>query len=151
MKRKKPLGVSPQGLLLHKRGLSKVIPYNELKYMLVMPNWSRRLAATQILPSSSLGASSTKYLIKRKLVAMPKFKHITLNALRGNRKLNEIITTKNESDTMDLTLCAKEAEELHKRFFIDIESSISDELMETLLDYFKEEGSLFDKSDLRRL
>jgi hypothetical protein len=82
---------------------------------------------------------------------MPKFKHITLNALRGNRKLNEIITTKNESDTMDLTLCAKEAEELHKRFFIDIESSISDELMETLLDYFKEEGSLFDKSDLRRL
>lgn len=82
---------------------------------------------------------------------MPKFKHITLNALQSTKNLNDLITTQNESDTIDLTLSTKEAEELHKRFFIDIESSISDELMGTLLNFFKEEGSLFDKTDLKRL
>jgi len=82
---------------------------------------------------------------------MAKFKHITLNALQGTKNLGELITTRNESDTMDLTLCSQEAEELHKRFFVDIQNCIPDDLMGNLLEYFKEEGTLFDKEDLRRL
>ncbi len=52
---------------------------------------------------------------------------------------------------MDLTLSLQEAIELEQRFFIDISSSIEDALMRTLLDHFKNEGTLFDKEDLRRI
>jgi hypothetical protein len=82
---------------------------------------------------------------------MNKFKHITLEALKISTKADQLITTENQSQNMDLTLSSKEAQELHERFFIDIQSKISDDLMKNLLNHFKDEGTLFDKTDLRRI
>jgi hypothetical protein len=82
---------------------------------------------------------------------MLEFKHITLNALKSTKDLSDLLTVKNQSNTMDLTMTNKEIKELEQRFFIDIEKEIPDNLFGTLLEHFKEDGTLFDKTDLRRI
>lgn len=117
-----------------------------------MPKWTRHLAATQILPSSSLGASSTlkqNFLFKIKI--MIKFKHITLNALKSTCDLEKLITVKNQSKTMDITMPKDEIKDLENRFFIDIEPEVPDRLFGKILEHFKDEGTLFDKTDLTRI
>jgi hypothetical protein len=82
---------------------------------------------------------------------MIKFKHITLDALKSTKDLNDLATVKNESLTMDLTMTKTEISNLEHRFFIDIAKEIPDTLFGKLLEHFKFEGTLFDKTDLRRI
>lgn len=82
---------------------------------------------------------------------MLEFKHITLNALKSTKDLEELLTVKNQSNTMDLTMTKQEIKELEERFFIDIQKEIPDNLFAKLLEHFKKEGTLFDKTDLRRI
>lgn len=82
---------------------------------------------------------------------MLEFKHITLNALKSTKDLEDLLTIKNQSQTMDLTMTKQEVKELEERFFIDIEEKTPDNLFGKLLEHFREEGSLFDKTDLKRI
>lgn len=82
---------------------------------------------------------------------MLEFKHITLDALKSTKDLEELLTIKNQSQTMDLTMTKKEVKELEERFFIDIEEKTPDNLFGKLLEHFKTEGTLFDKTDLKRI
>jgi hypothetical protein len=79
------------------------------------------------------------------------YRHVTLNALKGTKNLEDILTVFNVSKTMDLTMTKTEREELEERFFIDIEPGMPDNTFGDLLEHFKNEGTLFDKEDLRRL
>lgn len=82
---------------------------------------------------------------------MNTFKHITLNALQSTKDLTDLLTIKNQSQSMDLTLSKEEIAVLERRFFIDIKTEIPDTLFGQLLEHFKEEGTLFDKTDLKRI
>lgn len=81
---------------------------------------------------------------------MHKFEHITLEALEASKKGQELLTCQNQAENIYLTMSIKETKDLNQRFFLDIQKNISDKLMGNLLDYFKDEGSLFDKKDFRR-
>jgi hypothetical protein len=85
------------------------------------------------------------------ILKMPKFKHITLNALKSTKDLTDLLTVLNESKTMDITMTKTEISDLEQRFFIDIDQKIPDSLFANLLEHFKGEGTLFDKTDLRRV
>jgi hypothetical protein len=52
---------------------------------------------------------------------------------------------------MDLTMTKQEVKELEERFFIDIKEKTPDNLFGKLLEHFREEGTLFDKTDLKRI
>lgn len=57
----------------------------------------------------------------------------------------------NDSLTIELTMAVAEVVDLTQRFFVDIDSTISDELMGKLLHHFKEEGTLIDREDMARV
>lgn len=57
----------------------------------------------------------------------------------------------NDSLTTELTMSVAEVVDLNQRFFVDIDATVSDELMGKLLHHFKDEGTLIDREDLSRV
>jgi len=76
------------------------------------------------------------------------FRHITKSALHAEKRNKGRIFVWNESGTIELTLGIKETKEMEDRFFIDIEDTISDELMGKLLEHFRDLGQLYNVEDL---
>lgn len=75
-------------------------------------------------------------------------KHITKSALNAEKRSRGRLFVWNESGTIELTLAIKESKEMEDRFFIDIEETISDELMGKLLEHFRDLGQLYNCEDL---
>jgi hypothetical protein len=76
-----------------------------------------------------------------------KHRHITKSALHAEKRGKGRIFVWNESGTIELTLGIKETKEMEDRFFIDIEDTISDELMGKLLEHFRDLGQLYNSED----
>jgi hypothetical protein len=75
------------------------------------------------------------------------FRHITKSALHAEKRNKGRIFVWNKSGTIELTLGIKETKEMEDRFFIDIEDTISDELMGKLLEHFRDLGQLYNSED----
>jgi len=76
-----------------------------------------------------------------------KLHHITQEATNSRN----LIDIWNQSLTCKLTMAVKEVIDLEQRFFIDIDSTIPDELMGKLLHHFRDQGMLLNKEDLSRV
>lgn len=77
-------------------------------------------------------------------------RHITVAANNNIRRgRGGVLVVWNDSSTIELTLTIPEIRKLCKRFFIDIEDIISDELMGQLLHHFKDQGILLDEEGIR--
>jgi len=77
-------------------------------------------------------------------------RHITVaadNNLRRARGGCAIVW--NDSSIIELTMTVHEIRALMKRFFIDIEDVVSDELMGKLLHHFRDQGILLDEEGIR--
>ena len=78
------------------------------------------------------------------------YRHITFAAdNRLRRARGGCAAVWNDSNTIELTMTAQEIRALEKRFFIDIEDVVSDELMGKLLHHFRDEGRLLDEEGIR--
>jgi hypothetical protein len=75
-------------------------------------------------------------------------RHITKSALHAEKRGKGRIFVWNESGTIELTLSVKETKEMERDHFIDIEDTISDELMGKLLEHFRDLGQLYNVEDL---
>jgi hypothetical protein len=76
------------------------------------------------------------------------YRHITKAALAAERRCKGRIFVWNESETIELTMAIMEAKLLMRRFFIDIDERVPDELMGKLLHHFRDEGRLYNVEDL---
>ena len=76
-----------------------------------------------------------------------KLHYITKQALDAKGKVD----IWNDSLTTELTMSVGEVVDLNRRFFVDIDSTIPDELMGKLLHHFKDEGTLIDREDMSRV
>ena len=77
-------------------------------------------------------------------------RHITAAADTNIRRARGgVVAVWNDSQTIELTMTIREIKQLEKRFFIDIEDVISDELMGKLLHHFRDEGMLLDEEAIR--
>lgn len=76
------------------------------------------------------------------------FRHITKSALHAEKRNKGRIFVWNESGTIELTMGIKETKDMEREHFIDIEETISDELMGKLLEHFRDLGQLHDAEDL---
>lgn len=74
--------------------------------------------------------------------------HITKAGLNAEKRCRGRVSIWNDSNTIELTLGIMELRKLERRFFIDIEDTISDELMGKLLEHFRDLGELYDQEDL---
>jgi hypothetical protein len=77
------------------------------------------------------------------------FRHITKAGLNAERRCRGRVAVWNDSSTIELTMGVAEVKQLERRFFIDIEDIIPDDLMGKLLHHFKHEGLLLDEGGLR--
>lgn len=77
-------------------------------------------------------------------------RHITV-AANNNIKRGRagVFVIWNDSSTIELTLTIPEVRKLCKRFFVDIEDIVSDELMGQLLHHFRDQGILLDEEGIR--
>jgi len=75
-------------------------------------------------------------------------RHITKSALDAKNRNKGRIFVWNESGTIELTMAIKEVKQMEKDHFIDIEETISDELMGKILEHFRDLGQLHDAEDL---
>ena len=66
-----------------------------------------------------------------------------------NRGRGGVVIIWNDSSTIELTVTIPEIRKLCKRFFIDIEDVVSDELMGQLLHHFRDQGILLDEEGIR--
>ena len=81
---------------------------------------------------------------------MKTYRHITTAADNNVRRARgSVVSTWNESSTIELTMTVREIKELEKRFFIDVDEIITDELMGKLLHHFRDEGTLLDEESVR--
>lgn len=76
-----------------------------------------------------------------------KLRYITKEALDAKGKVD----IWNDSLTTELTMSVVEVVGLNRRFFVDIDSTISDELMGKLLHHFRDEGTLIDREGMSRV
>jgi hypothetical protein len=76
------------------------------------------------------------------------FRHITKSGLTAEKRCRARVTVWNHSSTIELTMGVAEVKQLQRRFFIDIEDIISDELMGKLLFHFRDLGQLYDQEEL---
>jgi hypothetical protein len=76
------------------------------------------------------------------------FHHITNSGLTAEKRCRARVTVWNESSTIELTMGVAEVRQLERRFFIDIEEIIPDELMGKLLLHFRDLGQLYDQENL---
>ena len=74
--------------------------------------------------------------------------HITKAGLNAEKRCRGRVTVWNDSSNIELTMSVAEVKELERRFFIDIEDVISNELMGKILEHFRDLGQLYDAEDL---
>ena len=74
--------------------------------------------------------------------------HITKAALNAEKRCRGRVTVWNDSANIELTMSVAECRKLERRFFIDIEDVISNELMGKILEHFRDLGELYDQEDL---
>lgn len=55
----------------------------------------------------------------------------------------------NESKTIELTMTVRESKKMQRDHFIDIDDTVSDELMGSLLHSFRDDGVLLDEEAMR--
>lgn len=77
--------------------------------------------------------------------------HITQGALDAEEKCKARAAVWNDSQTFELTMAVREIVDLERRFGIDIDATIPDELMGKLLHHFRDEGTLIDREDMSRV
>jgi hypothetical protein len=75
-------------------------------------------------------------------------RHITKAGLNAEKRCRGRVTIWNDSANIELTLSVAECRKLERRFFIDIEDVISNELMGKILEHFRDLGELYDQEDL---
>lgn len=81
---------------------------------------------------------------------MKTIRHITVAADTNLRRARGgCVAVWNDSQTIELTMTVHEIRALEKRFFIDIEDVIPDEMMGTLLHHFHGKGILMDEEGMR--
>lgn len=81
---------------------------------------------------------------------MKTIRHITVAADNNIRRARGgVVAVWNDSQTIELTMTIREIKELEKRFFIDIEDVIPDDMMAELLFHFRAEGVLLDEEGIR--
>ena len=76
-------------------------------------------------------------------------RHMTVGALNAEKKNKARVIVWNDSSTIELTMNVREIKDVEKRFFIDIEDVISNELMGKLLHHFRDQGMLLDSEGIR--
>lgn len=77
-------------------------------------------------------------------------RHITVAADTNLRRARGgVVSIWNESATIELTMTVREFRVLGRRFFIDMDETIPDELMGKLLYHFRGEGTLLDEEGIR--
>tara|TARA_R110000868_G_scaffold201206_1_gene448779 strand:- start:194 stop:421 length:228 start_codon:yes stop_codon:yes gene_type:complete len=74
---------------------------------------------------------------------------MTVGALNAEKKNKARVIVWNDSSTIELTMNVREIKDVEKRFFIDIEDVISNELMGKLLHHFRDQGMLLDSEGIR--
>jgi hypothetical protein len=74
--------------------------------------------------------------------------HITKSGLTAEKRCRARVTVWNDSSNIELTMSVAECKKLERRFFIDIEDVISDDLMGKILEHFRDLGELYDAEDL---
>jgi len=74
--------------------------------------------------------------------------HITKSGLTAEKRCRARVTVWNDSSNIELTMSVAEVKKLERRFFIDIEDIISDDLMGKLLHHFRDEGTLLDEEGI---
>lgn len=81
---------------------------------------------------------------------MKTIRHITVAADTNLRRARGgVVAVWNDSQTIELTMTVNEIKQLEKRFFIDIEDIIPDDMMRDLLAHFRDEGTLLDEEAMR--
>jgi hypothetical protein len=75
-------------------------------------------------------------------------RHITKAGLNAEKRCRGRVTIWNDSANIKLTLSVAECRKLERRFFINIEDVISNELMGKILEHFRDLGELYDQEDL---
>jgi hypothetical protein len=75
-------------------------------------------------------------------------RHITKSALHAEKRCTGRVFVWNESGTIELTMGVKEAKGIERRYFIDIDEIIPDDLMGNLLEHFRNDGKLYNVDDL---
>jgi hypothetical protein len=79
---------------------------------------------------------------------MNTYHHITKSGLTAENRCRARVTVWNDSSTIELTMSVAEVKQLERRFFIDIDDVISDELMGKLLHHFRDQGTLLDEEGI---
>ena len=74
--------------------------------------------------------------------------HITKSGLTAEKQGRARVTVWNDSSNIELTMSVAECRKLERRFFIDIEDVISNELMGKILEHFRDLGQLYDAEDM---
>lgn len=74
---------------------------------------------------------------------------MTVGALNAEKKNRARVIVWNDSGTIELTMSIREIKDMEKRFFIDIEEVVSNELMGQLLHHFRDDGMLLDSEGNR--
>lgn len=77
-----------------------------------------------------------------------KLRYITKGALNAEKFGRGRVSVWNDSQTARLTMAIREIKYLERRFFIDVEDVIPNDLMGKLLHHFRDERKLVDESDL---
>ena len=76
--------------------------------------------------------------------------HITVAANTNlQRARGGVVNVWNESQTIELTMTVHEIRSLERRFFLDIEETVPDNVMADLLFHFRTEGMLLDEEGIR--
>jgi len=74
--------------------------------------------------------------------------HITKAGLNAEKRCRGRVTVWNDSSNIELTMSVAEVKKLERRFFIDIEDIISNELMGKILEHFRDLGELYDEEGI---
>jgi hypothetical protein len=74
--------------------------------------------------------------------------HITKSGLTAENRCRARVTVWNDSSTIELTMSVAEVKKLERRFFIDIEDIISNDLMGKILEHFRDLGELYDEEGI---
>lgn len=74
---------------------------------------------------------------------------MTVGALNAEKKNRARVIVWNDSGTIELTMSIREIKDMEKRFFIDIEEVVSNELMGQLLHHFRDDRMLLDSEGNR--
>ena len=74
--------------------------------------------------------------------------HITKTTLNAEQRCRGRVAVWNDSANIELTMSVDEIKELERRFFIDIEDVIPNDLMGKLLEHFRDLGELYNQEDL---